>query len=212
MRRKILKALFISFSILLMIVYSINYAKNEKIREFKELYKQQIGLELPEGCEVVEQKDTYDGFKGEGEELEVIKFNDEQFEEVIKEAESNDEWHEFPISEEVNYLIYRIKTKNIARYLNIGFERRMNVGRETNETITEEPFKEKPYYDQHEHQANGLASEIPYGIKEGMFYLKNKDSSKVDEEGAIIIQSYKNFNIAIIDAELKIMYIYKLKT
>ena len=105
MKRKILKALFISFSILLMIVYSINYDKNEKIREFKELYKQQIGLELPEGCEVVEQKDTYDGFKGEGEELEVIKFNDEQFEEVMKEAESNDEWYEFPISEEVNYLI-----------------------------------------------------------------------------------------------------------
>lgn len=105
MKRKILKVLCISFAILIMILYSINYAKDENIREFKEWYKEQIGLELPEGSEVVYEKNTYDGFKGEGDELEIIKFNDEQFEEVMKQAKSNNEWHEFPISEEVNYLI-----------------------------------------------------------------------------------------------------------
>ncbi|HQA59863.1 MAG TPA: hypothetical protein PK768_02455 [Tepidanaerobacteraceae bacterium] len=78
-----------------------------------------LGIKIPANVKI-EYEDTHGGFHGDGESFAKIVFDPYQAEEILRQIESLDSWHELPLSENLHLIMYGGEKDNVEYAYNFA--------------------------------------------------------------------------------------------
>lgn len=72
----------------------------------EDIYKQMIGVTIPEDSTIIRNEDTHGGFHGDGDYFGEIQLTEEGSKEFIISIEETGQWSKEPLSDGINHLLF----------------------------------------------------------------------------------------------------------